>query len=77
MGPAVGPGAQSQAIFIPNELVGSIIGKGGAKINEVRQMSQCQIKINEPGEAAPRGCAFSTSFVVFFSERDLGDLAES
>ncbi|GAA5865672.1 hypothetical protein JCM3774_004959 [Rhodotorula dairenensis] len=55
MGPAVGPGAQSQAIFIPNELVGSIIGKGGAKINEVRQMSQCQIKINEPGEAAPGG----------------------
>ena len=55
MGPAVGPGAQSQAIFIPNELVGSIIGKGGAKINEVRQTSQCQIKINEPGEAAPGG----------------------
>lgn len=55
MGPAVGPGAQSQAIFIPNELVGSIIGKGGAKINEVRQVSACQIKINEPGEPAPGG----------------------
>ncbi|GAA6059302.1 hypothetical protein JCM10212_005882 [Sporobolomyces blumeae] len=55
MGPAVGPGAQTQQIFIPNELVGSIIGKAGAKINEVRQASQCQIKINEPGEAAPGG----------------------
>ncbi|GAA5963892.1 hypothetical protein JCM21900_003969 [Sporobolomyces salmonicolor] len=55
MGPAVGPGAQTQQIFIPNELVGSIIGKAGAKINEVRQVSQCQIKINEPGEAAPGG----------------------
>ncbi|GAA5991932.1 hypothetical protein JCM5350_005824 [Sporobolomyces pararoseus] len=55
LGPAVGPGAQTQQIFIPNELVGSIIGKAGAKINEVRQASQCQIKINEPGEAAPGG----------------------
>lgn len=35
--------------------LGSIIGKAGAKINEVRQASQCQIKINEPGEAAPGG----------------------
>lgn len=55
LGPAVGPGAQTQQIFIPNELVGSIIGKAGAKINEVRQASGCQIKINEPGEAAPGG----------------------
>lgn len=50
--PQPGPGAQTQQIFIPNELVGSIIGKAGAKINEVRQTSQCQIKINEPGDAA-------------------------
>ncbi|GAA6000355.1 hypothetical protein JCM10207_007976 [Rhodosporidiobolus poonsookiae] len=55
MGPPVGPGAQTQQIFIPSELVGSIIGKAGAKINEVRQVSQCQIKINEPGESAPGG----------------------
>jgi heterogeneous nuclear rnp K-like protein len=36
----VGPGGQlTQQIFIPNDMVGAIIGKGGAKINEIRQMS--------------------------------------
>ncbi|KAK4058435.1 PAB1 binding protein [Microbotryomycetes sp. JL221] len=49
-GALLGPGSQTQQIYIPNELVGSIIGKGGAKINEVRSTSQCTIKINEPGE---------------------------
>ncbi|KAK4051792.1 PAB1 binding protein [Microbotryomycetes sp. JL201] len=52
-GSVPGPGSQTQRIFIPNDLVGSIIGKGGAKINEVRSTSQCTIKINEPGESAP------------------------
>ncbi|KAG9684225.1 hypothetical protein KCU76_g12571, partial [Aureobasidium melanogenum] len=28
--------------------VGAIIGKGGAKINEIRQLSGSVIKINEP-----------------------------
>ncbi|GAA5887355.1 hypothetical protein JCM6882_002503 [Rhodosporidiobolus microsporus] len=55
LGPALAPGAQTQAIFIPNELVGSIIGKAGRAINEVRQAAGCQIKINEPGESAPGG----------------------
>ncbi|GAA5834032.1 hypothetical protein JCM11251_003597 [Rhodosporidiobolus azoricus] len=55
LGPAVAPGAQQQQIFIPNELVGSIIGKAGRAINEVRQAAGCQIKINEPGESAPGG----------------------
>ncbi|KAI0780427.1 hypothetical protein BD413DRAFT_600053 [Trametes elegans] len=50
----VAPGAapaqlQTQQIYIPNDLVGCIIGKGGAKINEIRQMSASQIKIMEPG----------------------------
>lgn len=49
---ANGP-TQTQQIFIPNDLVGSIIGKGGQKINEVRQMSGCQIKICDPGEGSP------------------------
>jgi len=36
----VGPGGQmTQQIYIPNDMVGAIIGKGGAKINEIRQMS--------------------------------------
>ncbi|KAI5479681.1 hypothetical protein MNV49_003191 [Pseudohyphozyma bogoriensis] len=47
------PGSQTQQIYIPNDLVGSIIGKAGAKINEIRQQSQCQIKICEPGESSP------------------------
>lgn len=29
-------------------MVGAIIGKGGAKINEIRQLSGSVIKINEP-----------------------------
>ena len=40
---------QTQQIYIPNELVGCIIGKGGNKINEIRHMSASQIKIMEPG----------------------------
>jgi len=38
---------QTQQIFIPNELVGSVIGKGGKKINEIRQMSGSNVKIDE------------------------------
>ena len=34
------PGSQSQQIFVPNELVGAIIGRGGNQINAIRQMSQ-------------------------------------
>ncbi|KAM0754856.1 hypothetical protein T439DRAFT_284541 [Meredithblackwellia eburnea MCA 4105] len=45
--------APQQQIYIPNELVGSIIGKAGSKINEIRSQSQCQIRISEPGENAP------------------------
>lgn len=40
---------QTQQIYIPNDLVGCIIGKGGSKINQIRQMSASQIKIMEPG----------------------------
>ena len=41
------PGFQTQQIFIPNDLVGCIIGKGGQKINEIRQLSASHIKIME------------------------------
>ncbi|KAF9297916.1 hypothetical protein BGZ74_009598 [Mortierella antarctica] len=47
-GSSGGPGTQAQQIFIPNDLVGSVIGKGGSKINEIRQMSGSHIKISEP-----------------------------
>lgn len=40
--------ATTQQIFIPNDMVGAIIGKGGAKINEIRHLSGSVIKINEP-----------------------------
>ncbi|KAF2672400.1 hypothetical protein BT63DRAFT_369528 [Microthyrium microscopicum] len=40
--------AITQQIYIPNDMVGAIIGKGGAKINEIRQLSGSVIKINEP-----------------------------
>lgn len=40
---------QTQQIYIPNDLVGCIIGKGGAKINEIRHLSASNIKIMEPG----------------------------
>ncbi|KAJ3822478.1 hypothetical protein F5880DRAFT_1658016 [Lentinula raphanica] len=43
------PQLQTQQIYIPNDLVGCIIGKGGSKINEIRHMSASQIKIMEPG----------------------------
>ena len=46
--PPAGP-LQTQQIYIPNDLVGCIIGKGGSKINQIRQMSASQIKIMEPG----------------------------
>ncbi|KAI2618449.1 hypothetical protein GGR54DRAFT_156334 [Hypoxylon sp. NC1633] len=38
----------TQQIYIPNDMVGAIIGKGGQKINEIRQISGSVIKINEP-----------------------------
>jgi heterogeneous nuclear rnp K-like protein 2 len=38
----------TQQIYIPNDMVGAIIGKGGQKINEIRQLSGSVIKINEP-----------------------------
>lgn len=37
-----------QQIYIPNDMVGAIIGKSGSKINEIRQLSGSHIKINEP-----------------------------
>ncbi|KAF2758267.1 hypothetical protein EJ05DRAFT_382830 [Pseudovirgaria hyperparasitica] len=46
--PGTGGGPLTQQIFIPNDMVGAIIGKGGAKINEIRQLSGSVIKINEP-----------------------------
>lgn len=45
-------GAVTQQIYIPNDMVGAIIGKGGQKINEIRQLSGSNIKINEPQDSS-------------------------
>ncbi|CCC06492.1 unnamed protein product [Sordaria macrospora k-hell] len=47
-GAPVAGAALTQQIYIPNDMVGAIIGKGGQKINEIRQISGSVIKINEP-----------------------------
>ncbi|BFZ06504.1 hypothetical protein BsWGS_09543 [Bradybaena similaris] len=41
-----GPGQQAQEMNIPNDLIGCIIGRGGQKINEIRQVSGANIKIS-------------------------------
>ncbi|KAG1079073.1 hypothetical protein G6F42_023941 [Rhizopus arrhizus] len=46
--PGMAGSSQAQQIFIPNEMVGCIIGKGGSKINEIRQLSGSHIKIADP-----------------------------
>lgn len=48
------PGSQTQQVSIPDDLVGSIIGKGGGKINEIRHASGTTIKIADPSGAAER-----------------------
>ncbi|KAI9333138.1 hypothetical protein BDR26DRAFT_868645 [Obelidium mucronatum] len=49
MTPGMPAGAMSvQQIYIPNEMVGAIIGKGGSKINEIRTRTGCNIKIADP-----------------------------
>lgn len=40
----------SHEIAIPNGLIGCVIGKGGSKINEIRQLSGANIKISNPEE---------------------------
>lgn len=51
------PGGATQQIYIPNDMVGVIIGKGGAKINELRQLTSCQIKIMDPGSDQGQGAS--------------------
>uniref|UniRef100_A0A3Q4B726 K Homology domain-containing protein n=1 Tax=Mola mola TaxID=94237 RepID=A0A3Q4B726_MOLML len=43
----------SHEMTIPNDLIGCIIGRQGAKINEIRQMSGAQIKIANPVDGSP------------------------
>ncbi|XP_037094670.1 poly(rC)-binding protein 3-like isoform X2 [Pollicipes pollicipes] len=43
----VGPGTQTHEITVPNELIGCIIGKGGTKIAEIRQITGAMITISK------------------------------
>ncbi|KAK2178992.1 hypothetical protein NP493_519g02012 [Ridgeia piscesae] len=43
--PAPATNAHTHEIIIPNDLIGCIIGRGGSKINEIRQFSGAMIKI--------------------------------
>jgi transcription antitermination factor NusA-like protein len=43
---------QTHEMTIPNDLIGCIIGKGGAKINEIRQLSGATIKISNSDEGS-------------------------
>ncbi|XP_043198137.1 poly(rC)-binding protein 3-like isoform X3 [Amphibalanus amphitrite] len=42
-----GPGTQTHEITVPNELIGCIIGKGGTKIAEIRQLTGAMITISK------------------------------
>uniref|UniRef100_A0A060T6L1 ARAD1B13024p n=1 Tax=Blastobotrys adeninivorans TaxID=409370 RepID=A0A060T6L1_BLAAD len=50
----------SQSVLVPHDMVGSIIGKGGVKVNEIRQMSGSTIKIND----SDRGVAVNRTITV-------------
>ncbi|TPP57641.1 Poly(RC)-binding protein 3 [Fasciola gigantica] len=53
-------------MFLPNDIVGCIIGRGGNKINEIRQMSQATIKISsgEDGVTERRITIIGTSAAI-------------
>lgn len=62
MGGAVAP--ITQEVSVPADLIGTIIGKGGSKINELRQVSASNIKVLDPapgpaGAGAPRRVTIS------------------
>ncbi|KAG8180731.1 hypothetical protein JTE90_004690 [Oedothorax gibbosus] len=49
--PSLSPPSTSE-IIVPNDLIGCIIGKGGTKINEIRQMSGAVVKVSNTEEGS-------------------------
>ncbi|MCL4130315.1 UNVERIFIED_CONTAM: hypothetical protein GTU68_045223 [Idotea baltica] len=47
-----GPGTQTHEMTVPNELIGCIIGKGGTKIAEIRQITGAMITISKYDDAS-------------------------
>ena len=45
-------GTSRAEMSIPNDLIGCIIGKGGSKIAEIRQISGAMIRISKSEEGA-------------------------
>ena len=55
---------QTQELRVPEDHIGAIIGKGGKRINEVRQLSGCKVKIERDDSSGVRqGSAICKSFV--------------
>jgi poly(rC)-binding protein 2/3/4 len=73
----------TQQIFIPNDMVGAIIGKGGQKINEIRQLSGSVIKINEPQDnnnerlVMITGTAESNQMALYMLYQRLGESSKN
>lgn len=40
-------GQEHQDLYVPNDYVGSVIGRGGQKITEIRRVSNCHIKVTD------------------------------
>ena len=50
-----GPPEITKEMMIENEVAGSVIGKSGSKVAEIRQMSGAHVSINTEGEVTPAG----------------------
>lgn len=50
-----GGSSQTYEIFVPNDMIGCIIGKGGSKIAEIRQISGAMIRISKSDGGSSSG----------------------
>merc|ERR1712241_749446 len=50
-GGGAGGSSTSFEIYVPNDMIGCIIGKGGSKIAEIRQISGAMIRISKSDDA--------------------------
>merc|ERR1712141_453321 len=52
---------QTHEMTVPNELIGCIIGKGGSKIAEIRQLSGAMIRISNCEDRDPNNVSGSNT----------------
>lgn len=75
-GPAgAGQYTHEQIFYVPYDLIGLIIGKGGAKINEIRQQTQASVKVPEAGKDGQPAAGTTTDRVVLVSGPEANVLA--